>query len=303
MDRIIRCITSDGAIMAAAIDSTDIVYTAQQLHKLSAVSSAALGRLLTASSLMGVMLKQENASITLKINGGGPIGNVVAVSDSHGICRGYVDHPQVELPLRADGKLDVGGAVGNTGRLGVIRDLGQGEPYAGQVELVSGEIAEDISSYYAVSEQVPTVCALGVLVDRESRQVLLAGGLLIQLLPGADEQAIERLEKNVAVLEPVTTMLAKGMTVEEICASALDGFTTETLVVMPVHYGCTCSRERVLRALSTLAPDEILSLADEKGYAEANCHYCGKKYQISLDELKVLAKNAAGKNQGAARKI
>ena len=176
MDRIIRCITSDGAIMAAAIDSTDIVYTAQQLHKLSAVSSAALGRLLTASSLMGVMLKQENASITLKINGGGPIGNVVAVSDSHGICRGYVDHPQVELPLRADGKLDVGGAVGNTGRLGVIRDLGQGEPYAGQVELVSGEIAEDISSYYAVSEQVPTVCALGVLVDRESRQVLLAGG-------------------------------------------------------------------------------------------------------------------------------
>ena len=200
--------------MASAIDSSDTVYTAQRLHGLSATASAALGRLLTAASVMGAMQKQEHATLTLRINGGGPIGTVTAISDSHGNVRGCVDNPNVDVPLKPNGKLDVSAAVGTDGRLGVIRSYGTGEPYMGQVELVSGEIAEDITNYYAVSEQIPTVCALGVLVDPNTNGVLLAGGLLIQVLPGALPQDIEKLEANIATLEPVTTMLAKGMTVE-----------------------------------------------------------------------------------------
>ena len=187
MDRIIRTITSDGSLMASAIDSTELVYTAQQLHGLSKTACAALGRLLTGASLMGAMLKKDDATLTLKVNGGGPLGTLAALSDSRGNVRGYVDNPQVELPIRQDGKIDVGGGVGHEGRLAVIRDLGEGDPYIGQAALVSGEIAEDITQYYAISEQVPTVCALGVLVDREKGGALLSGGLLIQVLPGAEE--------------------------------------------------------------------------------------------------------------------
>ena len=176
MDRIIRTITSDGSLMAAAIDSTQLVYTAQRLHKLTKTSCAALGRLLTGASLMGAMLKEANASLTVKVAGDGPLGSLLATSDSRGYVRGYLDHPEVELPLKPNGKLDVGGAVGRNGRLAVIRDFGTGEPYSGQVELVSGEIAEDLTSYYAQSEQTPTVCALGVLVDKQDGEVLLAGG-------------------------------------------------------------------------------------------------------------------------------
>ena len=224
MDKIIRTITSDGSLMAAAIDSSEIVYTAQKIHGLSKTATAALGRLLTGASLMGDMLKVEGASLTLKVNGGGPLGNLVAISDSNGNVRGYVDHPQLELPLKPNGKIDVGGGVGCEGRLAVIRDMGEGDPYVGQVELVSGEIAEDLTSYYASSEQIPTVCALGVLVDKESGESLLAGGLLLQALPGADNAVLERLEQNIAKLDSVTTMLAKGMTPEEMCRTALEGF-------------------------------------------------------------------------------
>lgn len=184
MDKILRTITSDGSLMASAIDSSQIVYTAQKIHGLTKTSCAALGRLLTGASLMGNMLKTDGASLTLKVNGGGPLGNLVAISDSHGNVRGYVDFPEVELPLKPNGKIDVGGGVGNQGRLAVIRDLGEGDPYVGQVELVSGEIAEDLTNYYASSEQVPTVCALGVLVDKESGEAMLSGGLLIQPCPG-----------------------------------------------------------------------------------------------------------------------
>ena len=165
MNKIMRCITTDGSIMAAAIDSSDIVHIAQRIHKTSPVATAALGRLLTASSIMGTMLKQKNATVTLKVNGGGPLGTLVAISDSKGNCRGNVTNPEVNLPLKDNGKLDVGGAVGKDGLLLVIRDYGEGEPYMGQIELVSGEIAEDITNYFATSEQIPTVCALGVLLD------------------------------------------------------------------------------------------------------------------------------------------
>ncbi len=193
MDRIIRTITSDGSLMAAAIDSTELVYTAQRLHKLTKTSCAALGRLLTGASLMGAMLKEKQATLTLKVAGEGPLGNLLALSDSRGYVRGYVDHPEVELPPKPNGKLDVGGAVGHNGRLAVIRDFGTGEPYSGQVELVSGEIAEDLTSYYAQSEQTPTVCALGVLVDKQEGSALLAGGMLIQALPGAEDSALDQI--------------------------------------------------------------------------------------------------------------
>jgi len=275
MDRIIRCITSDGGIMAAAIDSTYIVATAQQVHKTSAVATAALGRLLTGTSIMGSMLKKEGATVTLKINGKGPLGSVVAVADSKGNCRGYVDHPEVELPLKANGKLDVGGAVGNNGVLGVIRDYGEGSPYIGQVEIQSGEIAEDITNYYATSEQIPTVCA--------------AGGMLIQVLPGANPEDIDKLEKNVQKLEPVTSMLAKGMSIEEMCRTALHGFEMEILDEFPVSYVCNCSLERVERAISTLSAEEILSLAGEDGTAEVKCQYCGRAYPLTKQDLNRIA--------------
>lgn len=289
MDRIIRCITSNGALMASAIDSSDTIYTAQKLHGLSATAAAALGRLLTGASIMGAMLKQERASLTLRVNGGGPLGTLTAISDSRGNVRGCVDNPAAEVPRKPNGKLDVGAAVGTQGRLGVIRSYGTGEPYMGQVALVSGEIAEDITNYYAVSEQIPTVCALGVLVDSEAGKVMLAGGLLLQVLPGAAPEDIEKLEKNVADLEPVTTMLAKGMSTEEMCEKALADFEVEKLDEMPVHYACTCSRERYYSALSTLEPDELETLPAQDGKVETVCPYCCRKYYFTVEELHELA--------------
>ena len=289
MDRIIRCITTDGSLMASAVETTDIVYTAQQIHRTSAVTTAALGRLLSAASLMGNMLKKKDAVVTLKIKGNGPAGAVVAIADSTGNCRGYVEHPEVSLPNKSNGKLDVGAAIGADGLLSVMRDLGEGEPYIGQVELVSGEIGEDISQYFAVSEQVPTVCALGVLVDKESGQSLLSGGMLVQVLPGADTAAIAKLERNAALLEPVTTMLAKGMSIEEMCRQALDGFEMGILDESPVKYVCTCSADRVTRALSTLRPEDIRTLADESGRMEAKCQYCARTYEFTQEQLNQLA--------------
>lgn len=295
MDRLIRCITSNGAIMASAVDSTVLVATAQQVHNTSPVATAALGRLLTGASIMGAMLKKEDASLTLKINGGGPLGSVVAIADSHGNCRGWVEHPEVDFPLKPNGKLDVGAAVGQDGLLGVLRDFGSGQPYIGQVEIVSGEIAEDITNYYATSEQIPTVCALGVLVDKADHKLLLAGGMLVQVLPGATDADITQLEQNVAVLEPVTTMLAKGMTIEDMCRTVLQGFEMEILDESPVAYACNCSKERVENALATLRPEEIRTLALEDGFMEAKCQYCNRAYRFSQEELDKLADSVAKK--------
>lgn len=290
MDRIIRTITSDGSLMASAIDSSQMVFTAQKLHGLTKTSCAALGRLLTGASLMGAMLKIDGASLTLKVNGGGPLGTLVAISDSKGNVRGYADHPDVELPLKANGKIDVGGAVGGDGRLAVIRDTGSGDPYIGQVELVSGEIAEDLTQYYAQSEQTPTVCALGVLVDKNTGEAMLSGGLLIQALPGADDEAIARLEENIGSMEAVTTMLAKGISLEDMCRKALKGFEMEILDEFRVNYACNCSKRRFENALLTLGAREIRSLPlNEEGKAEAVCQYCGRKYYFSKEELETLA--------------
>lgn len=290
MDKIIRCITSDGAVMASAIDASDIVFTAKKLHDLSRVSTAALGRLLCATSMMGNMLKQKDAFINLRVLGDGEMGAVVAVGDSRGNVRGYVENPQVKTEYYNNGKINVAKAVGKSGMLSVMRDYGTGDPYIGQVELVSGEIAEDITNYFATSEQIPTVCALGVLVDKEDGEVLLAGGLLIQLLPGAFEDTIEKLEKNIAKLEPVTTMLAKEMSILDICKTALDGFELEVLDENPVNYVCGCSREKLERYFMTMSDDDIRSMADEKGEAEAVCQFCNKKYVFTKDDLEAIIK-------------
>ncbi len=290
MDRIIRNIAHDGSIMMAVIESTDAVRVAQECHGLTATTAATLGRALTASSIMGSMLKSDNSTVTLKFNGGGPIGSVIAISDSSGNVRGYVDRPHIELPVRADGKLDVGGAVGNNGRVGVIRDFGVGEPYIGQSQIVSGEIAEDVTHYYAVSEQVPTVCALGVLTDKETKKVILAGGFLIQALPGAYESDIQRLENDLKDVEAMTTMLAKGMTLEEICEQTLKSFEMDKLDETKIHYACTCSKKKYEKALITLGAEELKSLPLTNGFVETVCPYCSKKHLFTPSEIDNLSK-------------
>lgn len=287
MGKVIRCLTKDATVMAMVIDSTDIVGEAERIHHPSAVVTAALGRLLTGASLMGIMLKCKEDSLTLKLAGDGPSGTVMAVSDSYGNVRGYAAHPVVEIPLKPNGKLDVSGAVGTEGLLYVMRDTGGNEPYIGSVPLVSGEIAEDITSYYAVSEQVPTVCALGVLVNPDLT-VKAAGGLLLQLLPFCSDEVIDKVERNVAALDSMTNMLDRGMTVEEICGQLLAGFEYDILDTYTPEYRCNCSRQRVERAFGAMKPEELLSLPDEAGKVEVTCSFCDKIYHFNRKDLQRL---------------
>ncbi len=287
MGRITKMISGDGAVACSVIDTTDMVYQAEQIHSTSAVITAALGRLLTAASLMGEALKGENNSITLRLAGDGPAGSVIAVSDSSGNARGYVQNPVVELPLNAYGKLDVSGAVGKNGTLSVMKDLGLKEPYIGQVPIVSGEIAEDITHYCAVSEQTPTVCGLGVLVNTDLT-VLAAGGYLIQLLPGAGEEAIAALEANIKTLDPVTQMLHSGMTQKDIALKAMAGLDPQIIDERQVEYRCDCSRERVEKALISLGREELTQMAEEEERTEVGCQFCGKKYHFNRAELLAL---------------
>ena len=290
-DRIIRCITSDGAVVISAAETSDIVFKASRIHRTSPVATAALGRLLTAASIMGAQLKQKNASITLRINSeNSELGAVIAVSDSSGNVRGYVQNPLCRTEYYENGKINVGKAVGNNGVLNVMRDYGTGDPYIGMVQLVSGEIAEDITNYYATSEQIPTVCALGVLLNKESHEVMLSGGFLLQLLPGADESTIKKIEENIGKIEPVTIMLAKGMSIKEICDAALEGFEVEVLDEMPIDYKCGCSREKVVKAFCMMSDEDIRGSAEEKGHAEASCHFCNKIYRFNKQELEELIK-------------
>ena len=285
MDKIIRCITSDGSIMASAISSTNIVATAQQVHRLSPVATAALGRLLTGASLMGAQLKQRRAALTVRIKGDGPLGVMVASATSDGNVRGFVGNPNCETEHYENGHINVGKAVGSNGTLYVVRDYGTGEPYTGVIELVSGEIAEDITSYYANSEQIPTVCALGVLLDKQDGALLLAGGMLIQLLPGATQDICDKLEANIKKLESVSTMMAKGMAPLDMCRAALEGFELEVLDEMPVHYYCTCSRQRVEQSFASIPDDQLRGMINSTGNVEAVCHYCNKKYLFTAKEI------------------
>ena len=293
MDKLVRCISTDGTLVIMAAETTDMVEKSQQIHKTSAVTSAALGRLLTASSLMGSMLKGETESITLRINGGGPSGTVMAVSDSFGNARGYVQNPVVEIPLNEKGKLDVAGAVGTDGSLTVIKDLNLKEPYVGQIPLVSGEIAEDITSYYAISEQIPSVCALGVLVNPDL-SIKAAGGFIIQLLPTALDDTIDAVERCISDIPSVTSMLCDGLTPEDICKKVLREFDLDVLDTSTPKYKCNCSRERVEAALISTGVQSLEELSAEEN-TEVCCQFCDKKYNFSGDEIKRLLQSAKKK--------
>ena len=286
-DQLIRAISKDGHIKATAVSTRALTERARQIHKALPVATAALGRTLAAVSMMGNALKEDGASVTLQIKGGGPLGTLLAVSDNQGNVRGTVDNPVVDLPLRPDGKLDVGAAVGHEGTLTVIRDLNMKEPYVGTVPLVSGEIAEDITSYFAESEQIPTACALGVLVDVD-QSVQCAGGYLIQLLPGADDAAISAIEQGIARVGPVTEALRGGLSARELVEQVLSEFQLEILSEEPVEYRCYCSRERVTRALISMGREELNSLIREQGRAELTCQFCDKVYHYTNEELEGL---------------
>lgn len=291
MDKMIRCITDDGAVSAIAVDSTDIVYKASVIHNTSPVASAALGRLLSAASMMGSQLKSPGGTVTLRMSGSGPLGPVVAWSDSSGNVKGYVGNSDCPTTHYKDGKINVSQAVGKDGVLNVMRNFGQGEPYLGQVEIVSGEIAEDITNYFARSEQIPTVCSLGVLIDKETSQVLLSGGLLIQLLPGAGEETIEKIENNLQSLDPVTTMLAKGYSTLDMIHHALEGFNVEILDESGIKYVCACSKDKIRDLIKSMPEDEIRDMVETDHGADAFCHFCNKKYHFSEKELLDILKN------------
>lgn len=287
MGKLLRMISHDGSCVCTVVDSTDIVAQMEKIHQPSATVTAALGRLVTAASIMGSQLKNAQDSVTVRLAGGGPAGSLIAVSDSYGNPRGYVANPIVEIGLNQYGKLDVKGAVGTEGTLTVIKDVGLDEPAIGSVPIVSGEIAEDITSYYAISEQTPTVCALGVLVHPDL-SVRAAGGYLIQLLPGANEDAIELLETTIKQVRPVTEMIDMGMDVKEIANLLLKGFSPELLDEHMVAYRCNCSKARVERALLSIGKADLQSLMEEQMTTEVECHFCGKKYLFTKADLKKL---------------
>ncbi len=291
MDEIIRMMTGDGMVKAVAVTGKDMVERARQIHKTLPVATAALGRTLMAASMMGDMLKEEDGSVTLQIKGGGPLGAITAVSDSRGNPRGYLQNGQVDIPRKYQGKLDVGTAVGSSGSLTVMKDMGLKEPYMGSVQLVSGEIAEDITAYFVESEQVPTACALGVLVDKD-QSVAAAGGYLVQLLPGADESVIQRLEESIARLGPVTDALHGGADAVQLLERVLEGQEPELLERRPVAYKCYCSRERVSRAIISMGKEEMQSLIEEQGGAELTCQFCDKVYRFTKEDLQELLEEA-----------
>ncbi len=289
MGKLIRCITSEGAVMVSAVDSTDIVAKAEQIHKTSAVITAALGRMLTAVSMMGNMLKGDDNSISMKIDGGGPAGAVTVSADSMGNVRGYAQNNVVEIPLKPNGKLDVSGAVGTDGSLFVVKDLGMKEPYNGFVPILTGEIAEDITSYYAISEQIPTVCALGVLVDTDLT-VKKAGGYILQLLPFTENEIIEKIEKNLARVKPVTQLLDEGMDIEDIVRDVLDGFDVEVIYTQEVEYKCKCSREKIEATLLGLGKEELEGMYNDLPQVDVKCHFCNTDYTFTKDDIKGILK-------------
>lgn len=286
-DQIVRVLAKDAPVKASAITAKLLVERARQIHRTLPVATAALGRALMACSMMGNQLKEEKGSVTLQIKGAGPLGRITVVSDSSGNARGYVQNPQVDLPLKGPAKLDVGSAVGLPGALTVIKDLQMKEPYVGTVPLVSGEIAEDVTSYFAESEQIPTACALGVLVEVD-QSVLCAGGYLIQLLPGADDGVISAIEQGIQTVGPVTEALRSGADARALLEQVLGAFELEVLAQEPVEYRCYCSRDRVTRALISMGREELEALIREQGKAELTCQFCDQAYHYSREALEAL---------------
>lgn len=284
MDKIVRGMTKDGFVKISAINGRDLVARAKEIHKTTPTATAALGRLLCATSLLGNMMKEENASLTMRLNGGGPIAGVLAVSDSIGNVRGYVGDPTVDLPLRPDGKLDVGGAVGREGMLTVSRDIGLTEPYIGSTEIVSGEIAEDVAAYMTESEQIPAAVGLGVLVETDL-SVAQAGGFIVQLLPGAPEELIETLEDNIFYMDSVTMQLMDGGA-EELIKNVLKGMEYEILEEIPVEYRCTCGRERVTEVLTTIDNAELEDIIASGEDISVSCQFCDSIYTFTPGDIR-----------------
>ena len=283
-DRIVRAISTDGMVQAAAICSRGLTERARQIHKTLPVATAALGRTLAAASMMGNALKSDGASLTLQFKGGGPLGTVLAVSDNEGNVRGYVTNPHVDIPLRKDGKLDVGTAVGHEGTLTVIKDLHMKEPYVGTIDLLGGEIAEDVAGYFVESEQIPTACALGVLVDRD-QSVKAAGGYLIQLMPGAGEDVITKVEGGIMAAGAVSAILEKNDDPEAMLRTVMSDFDLKILETCPVEYRCYCSRERVERALISLGRKELEEIRQEGKTFPVECQFCDAVYSFTPEDI------------------
>ena len=289
---ILRGMTRDGSARIVIINSRSIVNEAIRIHKTAPTATAALGRLLTACSLMGCMMGEKEDRMSITVAGNGPLGKLIAASDYMGNVRGYVQHPEVDVPLKSNGKLDVGAAIGE-GAMTVLKDMGGQEPTNGTIPLVSGEIAEDIASYFATSEQIPTLCALGVLVDKDL-SCLAAGGVMIQLLPFADPAVVDQLEKNAASLTNLSKQFEKGLSNEEIAAIALDGIEYDLFDEIDVDYKCTCSRERMAAALHSVGKKELRRMLDEQiaegkpEELEISCHFCGNSYRFTPDNLEKL---------------
>lgn len=286
-DHIVRAMTADGFVKAMAISSTAMVERARNIHHTTPTATAALGRVLTAASMMGNLQKVENGALTLQIKGGGPLGTILATSDATGNVRGYVHNPSITLLEKYAGKLDVGAAVGTDGMLTVIRDLQMKEPYVGSIALVSGEIADDVTAYFAQSEQTPTACALGVLIDTD-QSVKVAGGYLIQLLPGAPDEVIDRLEAGIQKAGAVTPMLSEGLSPEDILRRVMADFELEFLETTPVEYRCYCSRERVTATLITIGKKDLQELVEENKPIRIECQFCDTVYEFSPQEIRTL---------------
>lgn len=283
-DHIIRATAAEGQLRAFAIYSRNLVEEARKRHNTSPVATAALGRLLSAGAMMGSMMKGEEDLLTLRIDGDGPLGGILVTADSKARVKGYVKNPEVMLPPNSLGKLDVGGSVGR-GTLTVIRDIGMKEPYSGTCELVSGEIAEDLTYYYASSEQIPSAVALGVLMERDNT-VKQAGGFIIQVMPFCGEEVLDKLEQKINSVSSVTTLLKQGMTPEDILKELLGEFGLEINDRMPASFWCNCSKERVEKALISIGRKELQDMIDEGNPVELKCHFCNENYVFSVEELK-----------------
>nr|WP_317378974.1 Hsp33 family molecular chaperone HslO [uncultured Faecalimonas sp.] len=289
-DYIVRATAANNQIRAFAATTKDTVEAARQAHNTSPVATAALGRLLTGGAMMGSMMKNDSDMLTIQIKGDGPIGGLTVTADSKGNVKGYVEHPEVMLPPNAQGKLDVAGALG-IGLISVIKDMGLKEPYVGQTILQTSEIAEDLTYYFATSEQVPSSVGLGVLMEHDNT-VKQAGGFIVQLMPFVDDEVVDRLEANIKKISSVTSMLDKGMTPEEILGKVLDGFDIDIKDTMPAQFYCNCTKERVEKAIISIGKKDIQEMIEDGKPIEVNCHFCGKSYEFSVEELKTLIKKA-----------
>lgn len=286
MDRILRATAGNGFVKMSAVTMQGAVQRAKDIHGCTPTTAAALGRTLCAASMLGNLLKEENGSLTIRVNGGGPCGSIIAVSDSGGYVRGYVENPAVELPLRSDGKLNVGGAVGRNGMFTVSRDIGLKEPYIGSTQLVSGEIAEDLTSYLLESEQIPAASGLGVLIDTDL-SVKAAGGFIVQLMPGAAEELIDKLEENIFMMDQLTTILAEDG-LEAVFEQVLKGLPYHLVGEDKVGYRCYCSRERVADAVRSVGKAELLDMISEGKNIDVSCQFCDSVYSFTPDNLQAL---------------